>query len=281
MNRQKRLSYFKSKKILITGAGSGIGKATALQLAELGAYLIITDLNPDSLELTAVEARQLGAAGVDTHVVDVSDWDDMQAMAIKVRKQHSALDVLINNAGVGLAGDFLSTTVEDWQWILSINVMGVVHGCKLFAPDMITNGRGHIVNLASVAGYYAAPDMSAYSASKHAVLGMSESLRAEMAEKGVGVSAICPGVVNTGIVASSRMRGATRQAQDKIVAFYNKRNYGPELVAEAILNAIEHNRAVVPVSPEAWVMYGAKRFAPNALDLLSRSPLLRKLRPGS
>jgi short-subunit dehydrogenase len=205
----------------------------------------------------------------------------MQAMAIKVRKQHSALDVLINNAGVGLAGDFLSTTVEDWQWILSINVMGVVHGCKLFAPDMITNGRGHIVNLASVAGYYAAPDMSAYSASKHAVLGMSESLRAEMAEKGVGVSAICPGVVNTGIVASSRMRGATRQAQDKIVAFYNKRNYGPELVAEAILNAIEHNRAVVPVSPEAWVMYGAKRFAPNALDLLSRSPLLRKLRPGS
>ena len=129
MNRQKRLSYFKSKKILITGAGSGIGKATALQLAELGAYLIITDLNPDSLELTAVETRQLGAAGVDTHVVDVSDWDDMQAMAIKVRKQHSALDVLINNAGVGLAGDFLSTTVEDWQWILSINVMGVVHVC--------------------------------------------------------------------------------------------------------------------------------------------------------
>lgn len=281
MNRQKRLNYFKSKKVLITGAGSGIGKATTLQMAELGAYLIITDLNPDSLELTAAEARQLGAAGVDTHIVDVSDWDDMQAMAIKVRKQHSALDVLINNAGVGLAGDFLSTTVEDWQWILSINVMGVVHGCKLFAPDMITNGRGHIVNLASVAGYYAAPDMSAYSASKHAVLGMSESLRAEMAEKGVGVSAICPGVVNTGIVASSRMRGATSQAQDKIVAFYNKRNYGPELVAEAILNAIEHNRAVVPVSPEAWVMYGAKRFAPNALDLLSRSPLLRKLRPGS
>lgn len=281
MNMQKRPNRFQSRKILITGAGSGIGKATALQLADQGAWLIITDLNPDSLEQTATEARQRGAAGVDTHVVDVSDWDDMQAMASKVRKVHGALDILINNAGVGLAGDFLSTTVEDWQWVLGINVMGVVHGCKLFAPDMVANGRGHIVNLASAAGYYAAPDMSAYSASKHAVLGMSESLRAEMADKGVGVSAICPGVINTGIVASSRMRGAAGQAQDKIVAFYRKRNYGPELVAEAILGAIEHNRAVVPVSPEAWVMYGAKRFAPGALDLVNRSPLLRKLRPGN
>jgi NAD(P)-dependent dehydrogenase (short-subunit alcohol dehydrogenase family) len=212
-------------------------------------------------------------------VVDVSDWDDMQAMAAKVRKQHGALDILVNNAGVGLAGDFLSTTMEDWQWVLGINVMGVVHGCKLFAPDMVAQGHGHIVNLSSAAGYYAAPDMSAYSASKHAVLGMSESLRAELADKGVGVSAICPGVINTGIVASSRMRGAAGHAQDKIVAFYRKRNYGPELVAEAILDAIAHNRAVLPVSPEAWALYGAKRFTPSTLEFINRSPLLRKLRP--
>lgn len=281
MSMQKRLHTFQSKKILITGAGSGIGRATALQLAELGAWLILTDLNQDSLEQTTIDARRLGASGVDPHIVDVSDWDDMQAMASKVRRQHGAIDVLINNAGVGLAGDFLSTTVDDWQWVLGINVMGVVHGCKLFAPDMIAKGQGHIVNLASAAGFYAAPDMSAYSASKHAVLGMSESLRAEMADKGVGVSAICPGVINTGIVASSRMRGAASQAQDKIVTFYRKRNYGPELVAEAILGAIEHNRAVVPVSPEAWVMYGAKRFTPGVLDLVNRSPFLRRLRPGN
>jgi short-subunit dehydrogenase len=270
---------FAAQKILITGAGSGIGKATALQLAQHGAWLLLTDRNPDSLEQTALAARQHGAAGVDTYVVDVSNWADMQAMAHQVRAQHGALDILINNAGVGLAGDFLSTTVEDWQWVLGINVMGVVHGCKLFAPDMVAQGRGHIVNLASAAGYYAAPDMSAYAASKHAVLGLSDSLRAEMADKGVGVSAICPGVINTGIVASSRMRGAAGEAQDKLVAFYRKRNYGPELVAEAILSAIEHNRAVVPVSPEAWVLYGAKRFTPGALDFVNRSPLLRKLHP--
>lgn len=281
MSKQKRQAFFNGKKVLITGAGSGIGRATALQLAELGAALIISDLNPDRLAQTASEALRLGAGSVDTHIVDVSDWDDMQAMAGKVRKQHGALDILVNNAGVGLAGDFLNTTVDDWQWVLGINVMGVVHGCKLFAPDMVANGKGHIINLASAAGYYAAPDMSAYSASKHAVLGMTESLRAELAEKGIGVSAICPGVINTGIVASSRMRGAAGDAQDKLVAFYRKRNYGPELVAEAILGAIEHNRAVVPVSPEAWVMYGAKRFTPGALDFVNRSPLLRRLRPGN
>lgn len=281
MNTQKKQSFFGGKKVLITGAGSGIGKATALQLAECGAMLILSDLNRESLQQTADEARRLGASAVDTHIVDVSDWDDMQAMAGKVRKQHGALDILVNNAGVGMAGDFLSTTIEDWRWVLGINVMGVVHGCKLFAPDMVANGRGHIVNLASAAGYYAAPDMTAYSASKHAVMGLSEALRAEMSERGVGVSAICPGVINTGIVASSRMRGATEQAQEKLVNFYRKRNYGPELVAEAILGAIQHNRAVVPVSPEAWVLYGAKRFTPGALDFVNRSPMLRRLRPGN
>ena len=281
MNPQKKQSFFSGKKVLITGAGSGIGKATALQLAECGAMLILSDLNRESLQQTADEARRLGASAVDTHIVDVSDWDDMQAMAGKVRKQHGALDILVNNAGVGMAGDFLSTTIEDWRWVLGINVMGVVHGCKLFAPDMVANGRGHIVNLASAAGYYAAPDMTAYSASKHAVMGLSEALRAEMSEQGVGVSAICPGVINTGIVASSRMRGATEQAQEKLVNFYRKRNYGPELVAEAILGAIQHNRAVVPVSPEAWVLYGAKRFTPGALDFVNRSPMLRRLRPGN
>lgn len=281
MNKQKQQSFFSGKKVLITGAGSGIGKATALQLAECGALLILSDLNRESLHQTADEARRLGASVVDTHIVDVSDWDDMQAMAGKVRKQHGALDILVNNAGVGMAGDFLSTTIEDWRWVLGINVMGVVHGCKLFAPDMVASGRGHIVNLASAAGYYAAPDMTAYSASKHAVMGLSEALRAEMSEQGVGVSAICPGVINTGIVASSRMRGATEQAQEKLVSFYRKRNYGPELVAEAILGAIQHNRAVVPVSPEAWVLYGAKRFTPGALDFVNRSPLLRRLRPGN
>lgn len=273
-----RKKFFGGKIILITGAGSGIGRATALQLAEYETHLILCDLNAEAVQQTAVEAQAKGAA-VETHTVDVSDWDDMQALSAKVHKTHRALDILVNNAGVGLGGDFLSTPVADWQWVIGINLMGVVHGCKLFAPAMVAQGRGHIVNLASAAGYYAAPDMTAYSASKHAVMGLSESLRAEMSGHGIGVSAICPGIINTNIVAAGRMHGATGTAQEKISAFYRRRNYGPEKVAEAIVGAIENNRAVTPVSPEAWMMYGAKRFTPGLLDWANSSPLLKRLRP--
>ncbi|HEX6591905.1 MAG TPA: SDR family NAD(P)-dependent oxidoreductase [Moraxellaceae bacterium] len=273
-----RQQLFGSRKILITGAGSGIGRATAFELAPHQPHLILCDLNAEAVARVAALCEGLGAS-TETHVVDVSDWDDMQALAAKVEKRHGALDILINNAGVGLGGDFLSTPIEDWQWVLGINLMGVVHGCKLFAPGMVAQRSGHIVNLASAAGYYAAPDMTAYAASKHAVMGLSEALRAEMAEHGIGVSAICPGVINTNIVAAGRMHGATGAAQDKIAALYRKRNYGPELVAKAIVSAIENNRAVTPVSPEAWAMYGAKRFTPGLLDWANRSPLLKKLRP--
>ncbi len=273
-----RQSFFAGKKILITGAGSGIGRATAFLLAENHAHLILCDLNSEAVERTAALAQGLGAS-TETHIVDVSDWDDMQALSAKVHKTHGALDILINNAGVGLGGDFLNTSIEDWQWVIGINLMGVVHGCKLFAPAMVTNRQGHIVNIASMAGYYAAPDMTAYSASKHAVMGLSESLRAEFSEHGIGVSAICPGVINTNIVAAGRMNGSTGKAQEKIAELYRRRNFGPELVAEAIVNAIENNRAVTPVSPEAWLIYGAKRFTPGLLDWANRSPLLKKLRP--
>lgn len=273
-----RKNFFAGKKILVTGAGSGIGRATAFLLAENRAHLILCDLNAEAVARTAALAEGLGAS-TETHVVDVSDWDDMQALADKVHKAHGALDILVNNAGVGLGGSFLSTPVEDWHWVLGINLMGVVHGCKLFLPAMIERGHGHVVNTASMAGYYAAPDMTAYSASKHAVMGLSESLRAEMAEHGIGVSAICPGIINTNIVSAGRMNGATGAAQGKIAELYRRRNYGPELVAEAIVSAIENNRAVTPVSPEAWLMYGAKRFAPGLLDRMSRSTTMKKLRP--
>ena len=184
-----------------------------------------------------------------------------------------------NIAGVGIGGDFLSTPVEDWHWVIGINLMGVVHGCKVFAPPMVTRKSGHIVNIASAAGYYALPDMTAYSASKHAVMGLTESLRAEFAPYDIGVSAICPGVINTNIVASSRMHGSTGQSQQKLVSFYKRRNYGPEHVARAVADAIRNNKAIVPVSPEAWVMYEAKRFTPGLMDWMAKSPVMRKLRP--
>ncbi len=269
---------FANQHALVTGAGSGIGRATALLLGQLGASLTLCDRNPVALQETADLLSAKGTR-VDQEVVDVSDWAAMQALAERVHARHGTLDVLVNNAGVGTAGPFLDTPIEDWQWVMGINLMGVVHGCKAFGARMAADKRGHIVNIASAAGYYAGSDMSAYSASKHAVMGLTESLRLEMAVHGVGVSAICPGVINTNIVAATRMHGSTAKSQDKLVAIYQKRNYGPEHVAEAVVSAITGNRAVVPVSPEAWALYAGKRFLPGVMDVMQRTAWFRKLKP--
>jgi short-subunit dehydrogenase len=271
-------SFFQNKKVLITGAGSGIGRATALLLAQYEAHLLLADISKIALAETAELIKNKGA-DCDSYLVDVSDWDAMQAMSEKVHRQHQVVDILINNAGVGLGGSFQSTSVDDWHWVLGINLMGVVYGCKLFTPAMMERKQGHVVNLASLAGYYAAPDMSAYSASKHAVMGLSESLRAELAAFNIGVSAICPGVINTNIIKNGKMTGATEKSQAKIDEFYQKRNYGPEYVAEGIVNAIVGNKAIMPVSPESWVVYAAKRLSPSLVGRISGSQFLKKRLP--
>ncbi|PTQ91427.1 SDR family NAD(P)-dependent oxidoreductase [Agitococcus lubricus] len=270
--------HFQHKLALVTGAGSGIGRATAIRLGSLGCRVIISDRNANALAETATLLHSQSVENY-SEVVDVADWQAMQVLADKVHQQYGVLDILVNNAGVATAGEFLHTPIEDWHWVMSINLMGVVHGCKAFGTEMAARGQGHIVNVASAAGYYAAPDMSAYSASKHAVMGLTESLRLELAEHNVGVSAICPGVINTNIVAAMRTHGEVVKSQAKLVDIYRKRNYGPEGVAEAVVSAVKHNRGVVPVSPEAWVLYAGKRLVPEVMDVVQRTALFRKLKP--
>ncbi len=257
---------FDGKTALITGAGSGIGRATAGAFARAGADLVLGDIDEAGLEATAAPLRGLGRR-VLTRRVDVSQREAMAAFAEEVVSAAGPIDVLVNNAGVGLAARLLETTLEDWDWILSINLWGVIHGCHFFAPAMARRGRGHIVNMASVAGLVASEPLGAYSTTKFAVVGFSEALREELGPLGVGVTTICPGVIDTPIVKSTRARGAYAEpaSRARMESLYTRRAYGPDKVASAILDGIAHNRALVPVSPEAWALYLGKRTAPEAM----------------
>ena len=260
---------FRDRLALVTGAGSGIGRATAVRFAELGARVIASDVNAAGLESLREE---LGSKCVHTAVVDVGDRAAMRAFAEDVHLRFGTLDILVNNAGVGLSGGLLDTSLDDWDWVLRVNVMGVVHGCHFFVPEMVKAGRGAVVNISSVLGFFPAAKVVGYVASKFAVLGLTESMRAELAPKGLRISAVCPGVIDTAIIQSTRFAGKAdpERARSRTQATFKKRGYPPSRVAEAIVEAIEKDVAVLPVSPEAWAMHFVTRFAPGAVPLLGR-----------
>jgi len=264
---------FAGRVVLVTGAASGIGRETALAFARAGADLVICDLNAAGLEETAAAARAAGRA-VLTRRVDVARRDEVATFATEVHQQYAAVDVLVNNAGVGLGGGFLETSLEDWDWVVGINFWGVVHGCHFFVPPMVKRGRGgHVVNVSSAAGFLATAPLAAYSTTKFAVFGLSEALRDELVAHGIGVTTVCPGIINTPITTSARLRGATgsEAARAVMVDAYRRRNYGPERVAANILAAVARKRAVAPVTVEAWVFYYLKRLAPGLTARLNRA----------
>ncbi|MFE7428705.1 SDR family oxidoreductase [Streptomyces sp. NPDC057545] len=266
---------FAGQLVLVTGAAGGIGRATAFAFAEAGARVVAVDRNAEGAARTAEMARLIGSPAAWGEVVDVSDEQAMEKLADKVAAEYGIVDVLVNNAGIGLSGSFLETTSEDWRNVLDVNLWGVIHGCRIFGRQMAERGQGgHIVNTASAAAYQPSRALPAYSTSKAAVLMLSECLRAEFADRSIGVSAICPGIVNTGITATARFAGAdtTEEARlrKRAVRLYGLRNYPPERVADAVLKAVVRNQAVVPVTPEARGARLLARFSPGALRGIAR-----------
>jgi NAD(P)-dependent dehydrogenase (short-subunit alcohol dehydrogenase family) len=260
------------KTAVVTGAASGIGREIALLAARRGADLALCDLDEDGLAEVEGQAARMGRS-VLTQRVDVSERDQVRAFAEAVHGGPGAVDLLVNNAGVGLVADFLDTELSDWDWIVGINLMGVVHGCHFFLPDMVQRGRGgHVVNISSMAGYSATPALTAYCATKFGVLGMSEALREELRPHGIGVTAVCPGVINTPITRNSRARGKADndETRERYVKVYEQRNYGPDRVARNVFKSIDRGRVVAPVSPEAWGAYAVKRISPRALGWVGR-----------
>ncbi|MEU0784209.1 SDR family oxidoreductase [Streptomyces sp. NPDC006173] len=266
---------FGGQLVLVTGAGSGIGRATAFAFAEAGARVVAVDRDAESAARTAEMSRLIGSPAAWAETVDVSDEQAMEKLAEKVVTEYGVVDVLVNNAGIGLSGSFFDTTPEDWKKVLDVNLWGVIHGCRLFGKQMADRGQGgHIVNTASAAAFQPSKALPAYSTSKAAVLMLSECLRAELAGQGIGVSAICPGLVNTNITATARFAGVDateeKRRQKRSTRLYGLRNYPPEKVADAILRAVVRNEAVVPVTPEARGAHLLHRFAPRTLRAIAR-----------
>ena len=267
--------HLKDKHVLVTGAASGIGRATARRFAERGAKLIVCDVNQASLDEIAGELKAKNAL-VFAEKTDVSDRAQMQALADKVHQEIPALDVLVNNAGVGLSGGVLNTSLEDWDWVVKINLFGAIHGCHFFVPKMVQRAQGGaVINVASVLGLHGSPATVGYCTTKFGVVGLSESMRGELQPHGIRVTAICPGMIDTGIIAATRFRARNAEtARDKAQKLFSSRGHKPELVAKAIVAAAEEGAGVRPVAPEAWAIWMMERFAPALMGPIERQ--LRK-----
>lgn len=260
---------FHDRTAVITGAGAGIGRATALALAARGARVVVADRNRDSAEETVAAIRTDGGIA-EAFEVDVSDRARVEAMAAFAVERFGRVDILHNNAGVGLGGRFIDMEPGDIEWLLGVNLLGVVHGFEVFLPLMAAQGSGHVVSTASLAGLLPVPGTSVYCASKHAVVGLSLSVRAEMRCHNVGVSVLCPGLVRTDIIQHSRLRSrrADRFQKPGMVTMMKRFGVHVDVAAAAAVRAIERDKALVIVGRQAWVMWRLMRLAPGTMQYL-------------
>lgn len=261
----------KGARVVVTGAGSGIGEATAERYARAGAHVVCVDIDGDR---AAAVARNCGAGAV-AMTCDVGDPAAVDALADAVETKQGPVDIVVNNAGVGMGGPFLDGDAADWEWLMRVNLDGVAHGCRAFGARMVERGSGQVVNVASGAAYVMNRDMGAYCASKAAVFALSRCLRADWAGTGVGVSVICPGVINTPIASRTRLLGPLDGRNERLQARF-RLGHPADAVAKAIVKAAERNHAVVPVGLESEIAYRVLPFVPGpARALLERAPIGR------
>ena len=262
------MSEFTGKVVVVTGAGSGIGRSSALLFGRLGAKVHVTDIDGASAQAVAEEIGNASA-----HTVDSTDPEALEQLAERVFEEDGHVDVLHNNAGIGHAADIEETTVEDWQRVIGVNRLGVAYGVQAFVPRMLKQNRpAAIVNTASMAGLVAAPTMAPYSASKFGVVGMTEALDAELRPKGIHVSAICPGIIDTNITRTAIMRGQPAERRSMAIDFYRKRGASPDAVAEAVVEAVRKRKLIQTVPTlQVTPMWMLKRFAPRVSQLIARN----------
>ncbi|WP_193043599.1 SDR family oxidoreductase [Mycolicibacterium baixiangningiae] len=253
---------FTGKRCLLTGAASGIGRATALRLAREGAELFLTDRDADGLETTVSDARALGGKVAVHRALDISDYDAVVQFADDIHRTHPAMDIVMNIAGVSAWGTVDQLTHQHWKSMIDVNLMGPIHVIETFVPPMVKARRGgHLVNVSSAAGLVALPWHAAYSASKYGLRGLSEVLRFDLARHRIGVSVVVPGAVKTPLVETVQIAGVDRE--DPNVQKWTKRFAGhavsPERAAESILDGVRRNRYLIYTSQDIRALYLFKR----------------------
>jgi len=266
------MTDYTGKVVVITGAAHGLGEATAKVFAARGAKLALCDIDGEGLRgiKGVLEAR---GAEVMTEIVDVAQAWQVEEFCDRVYREMGSADVLVNNAGVACAGKLADMRLDDWQWIMGINMWGVIHGSHYFYPRMAQRGSGHIVNISSAAGLVPLPMLSAYSGIKSAILAMTRVWRAEGALCGVGFTAVCPGFMTTDISKSVRTCSGTSrktpgQFSDAVDKFFQRGQYDPGKVAQAIVRAVDGNKGIVRTGFETHLVDLANRLSRRLVDFI-------------
>ncbi|HVC59057.1 MAG TPA: SDR family NAD(P)-dependent oxidoreductase [Acetobacteraceae bacterium] len=276
------MQEFRGKTAIVTGAASGIGFGIALALAEAGMNLVLADIQPDKIEpaRAAIEALGVPAIGV---TVDVSDAASVAAAGRAAVEKFGKLHVAVNNAGVAMHGTKLTDVgLDEWRWVVGVNVMGAIHGIRSFVPLIRRHGEGgHVVNTASISGFFVreGANQGAYSMTKYAVLALSEALEQELAGSGIGVSVLCPGAVNTNIFGSAATRPAqfggpyVREAQEKLRDRTLSAGLPPEAVGRRVVRAMRDGEFyIVTHAAERAAIQARHRRIEAALDQAAAQP---------
>ena len=271
MSARSNQKAFAGKVVFITGAASGIGLGLAQALAAAGSSVIMSDVDPANCEAAAQRLREAGHQSTSTGL-DVRDGAAFCAAIDAAWQQHGRIDLLFNNAGIGAAAQTGDMTPELWRRVVDINLMGVIHGCHAAWPRMAAAGHGQIVNIASAFGLLPGPMYAAYSATKHGVVGLSRSLRAEGRDLGIGVMAVCPGFIRTRILDNALMIGLDRDSAEAAVPF---RFIDVEPAIAAILRGVARNRSLVVFPWEMRLLWWLDRLAPAVVDKISAATAAR------
>ena len=264
------MSFPTPLRAVITGAGSGLGRAMALDLAGRGASVLVSDIVLSSAEETAELVRAKGARSEGVRC-DVTDRDEVFALVNEAEMRLGGIDLIANNAGVAVGGPFEEISIEDWRWAVDINLWGVVYGCQAAIPRMRAQGHGYIVNVASAAGLLAPPSMSAYNVTKAGVVSLSETLYAEYKTQGIHVSVVCPTFFRTNIIGA--MRGATTKKEDaQVIRWMERSKVQAPGVAGAAIDSVRDGKLYVQPMREGRIAWRLKRTAPQRFyDSMSRA----------